>query len=46
MDWSIPGEILAVGGSKYLNDIIYNNQIIFYNRQGEFLYRIYIPQTV
>jgi hypothetical protein len=46
MDWSSPGEILAVGGHKRLNDSNYNNQIIFYTRRGEFLHRVYIPQTV
>jgi hypothetical protein len=46
MDWSFPDEILVVGGYKRLNDINYNNQIIFYNRRGEFLHRIHIPQTV
>lgn len=46
MDWSSPGEILAVGGHKRLNDMTYINQIIFYTRRGEFLHRIHIPQTV
>jgi hypothetical protein len=46
MDGSFPGEILAIGGHKRLNDITYSNQIIFYTRRGEFLHRIYIPQTV
>ncbi len=46
MDWSFPGEILAVGGHKRINDSIYNNQIIFYTRRGEFLHRVHIPQTV
>ncbi|CAF0867596.1 unnamed protein product [Rotaria sordida] len=45
MDWSSPGEILVVGGHRYLNDSIYNNQLIFYTRRGEFLHRIHIPQT-
>jgi hypothetical protein len=46
MDWSSPGEILAVGGHKRLNDSNYINQIIFYTRRGEFLHRVHIPQTV
>ncbi len=46
MDWSSPGEILAVGGYKRLNDSTYINQIIFYTRRGEFLHRVHIPQTV
>ncbi len=46
MNWSFPGEILAIGGHKRLNDITYINQIIFYSRRGEFLHRIDIPQTV
>jgi hypothetical protein len=46
MDWSSLGEILAVGGHKRLNDNDYINQIIFYNRRGEFLHRVHIPQTV
>ncbi|CAF0862827.1 unnamed protein product [Adineta steineri] len=45
MDWSSPGEILAVGGHKQLNDMTYVNQIIFYTRRGEFLHRVHIPQT-
>ncbi|CAF3507506.1 unnamed protein product [Adineta steineri] len=44
MDWSSPGEILAVGGHKRLNDLNYVNQIIFYSRRGEFLHRVHIPQ--
>ena len=46
MDWSYPGEILAIAGYKRLNDLTYTNQIIFYTRRGEFLHRIDIPQTV
>ena len=46
MDWSYPGEILAIAGHKRLNDISYINRILFYNRRGEFLHRIDIPQTV
>jgi len=46
MDWSSPGEILAVGGHKRLNNMTYINQIIFYSRRGEFLHRVHIPQTV
>ena len=46
MDWSSPGEILAIGGHKQLNDLNYTNQILFYTRRGEFLHRIHIPQTV
>ncbi|CAF2987513.1 unnamed protein product [Rotaria sp. Silwood2] len=46
IDRSSPGEILAVCGHKRLNDINYTDQIIFYTRRGEFLYRVYIPQTV
>jgi len=46
MDWSSPGEILAVGGYKRTNDSTYINQIIFYTRRGEFLHRAHIPQTV
>ncbi|CAF2467091.1 unnamed protein product [Rotaria sp. Silwood2] len=45
MDWSSFGEILAVGGHTCSTDSIYNNQIIFYTRRGEFLHRIHIPQT-
>ncbi|CAF0999897.1 unnamed protein product [Rotaria sordida] len=45
MDWSSSNEILAVGGYKNLNDINYLNQIIFYTRRGEFLYRVRLPQT-
>ncbi|CAF5142504.1 unnamed protein product, partial [Rotaria magnacalcarata] len=45
MDWSSPGEILAVGGHTILHDSSYINQILFYTRRGEFLYRIQIPQT-
>ncbi|CAF1029359.1 unnamed protein product [Rotaria sp. Silwood1] len=45
MDWSSTGEILAVGGHTCLTDSIYNSQIIFYTRCGEFLHRIHIPQT-
>ena len=46
MDWSSPGEILAVGGHKRSNESTYINQIIFYTRRGEFLHRVHIPQTV
>lgn len=46
MDWSYPGEILAIAGHKRSNEITYINQIIFYTRRGEFLHRIDIPQTV
>lgn len=46
MDWSSPGEILAVGGHLTLNDSSYVNEILFYTRRGEFLHRIHIPQTV
>ena len=46
MSWSYPGEILAIGGHQRFNDITYRNEIIFYNRRGEFLHRIDIPQTV
>ncbi len=46
MDWSSPGEILAVGGHRRLNDSNYINQIILYTRRGEFLHRVHIPQTV
>lgn len=46
LDWSYPGEILAIGGHRCLNDISYINEIIFYSRRGEFLHRINIPQTV
>jgi hypothetical protein len=45
MDWSSPGEILAVGGHKRSNESTYINQIIFYTRRGEFLHRVHIPQT-
>ncbi|CAF4903294.1 unnamed protein product, partial [Rotaria socialis] len=44
MDWSTSNEILAVGGHKYLNDTNYINEIIFYNRRGEFLHRAHLPQ--
>ncbi|CAF1145603.1 unnamed protein product [Adineta ricciae] len=44
IDWSSPGEILAVGGHKRVNDSTYINQIIFYSRRGEFLHRVHIPQ--
>lgn len=46
MDWSSPGEILAVGGHKRVNESTCSNQIIFYSRRGEFLHRVHIPQTV
>ena len=46
MDWSTPSEILAVGGFKRLADEQYENQVVFYTRHGEFLYRIEIPQRV
>ncbi|CAF4521749.1 unnamed protein product [Rotaria sp. Silwood1] len=46
MDWSSSNEILVVGGHKRLNDINYLNQIIFYTRRGEFLYRVHLPQTI
>lgn len=46
MDWSSPGEILAVGGHKRSVDSTYTNQILFYTRYGEFLHRVQIPQTV
>ncbi|CAF4993178.1 unnamed protein product, partial [Rotaria socialis] len=44
MDWSTSNEILAVGGHKHLNDTNYINEIIFYNRRGEFLHRAHLPQ--
>ena len=46
MDWSSPGEILAVGGHQRPNDSNYFNQILFYTRRGEFLHRVHIPQMV
>lgn len=46
MDWSSPGEILAVGGHKRSNDLTCINQIQFYSRYGEFLHRVQIPPTV
>ncbi|CAF1067803.1 unnamed protein product [Adineta ricciae] len=45
MDWSSPGEILAVGGHRCLDDMSYVNEVLFYTRRGEFLYRLTIPQT-
>ncbi|CAF1683297.1 unnamed protein product [Rotaria magnacalcarata] len=44
MDWSTSNEILAVGGHQRLNDTNYRNEIIFYNRRGEFLHRAHLPQ--
>ena len=46
MDWSSSDEILAVGGHQRLNDINFINQIIFYTRQGTFLHRVHLPQSV
>lgn len=46
MDWSSPGESLAVGGHQRSNDSTYQNQILFYTRRGEFLHRVHILQTV
>lgn len=46
MDWSSSDEILAVAGHRRLTDSSYANQILFYTRCGDFLYRLIIPNTV
>ena len=46
MDWSAPGEILAVGGHQRISDLQCHNEILFYTRRGDFLHRTRIPQTV
>ncbi|CAF1073665.1 unnamed protein product [Didymodactylos carnosus] len=44
MDWST-SQILAVSGHERMHDVECDNQILFYNRTGQLLYNLHIPDT-
>ncbi|CAF0806793.1 unnamed protein product [Didymodactylos carnosus] len=42
MDWST-SQILAIGGHQRMHDLGCDNHVLFYNRIGQLLYKLHIP---